>query len=196
MPVIDYVILDDEVIVTAFGGDEVMLYVNGEIVDNPCCIERGDEDIVIVATATAQNEGELISEIATMEITIPAKEPEPNPHLYGYWVVFIDKNGDEIWYQLMLNPQDDYVMAISLRESVYGVGDVRFFFYIDGVRYGPAIDGTPVVYGDANQNPLMANDNYWVTPSGYSYAVGVATDSVSGNKYVMCSKGPYVLGAE
>jgi len=196
MPVIDYVILDDEVIVTAFGGDEVMLYVNGEIVDNPCTIERGDEDIVIVATATAQNEGELISEIATMEITIPAKEPEPNPHLYGYWVVFIDKNGDEIWYQLMLNPQDDYVMAISLRESVYGVGDVRFFFYIDGVRYGPAIDGTPVVYGDANQNPLMANDNYWVTPSGYSYAVGVATDSVSGNKYVMCSKGPYVLGAE
>ena len=41
MPEINYEVNDDAVIITATGEGEVLLYVNGELVENPCTIERG-----------------------------------------------------------------------------------------------------------------------------------------------------------
>ena len=80
-PVISYEVTDDAVIITATGEGEVLLYVNGEPVDNPCIINRSEDDVTYIVTATAQAEGLLISETVTLEITVPAKEvtpPEPS----------------------------------------------------------------------------------------------------------------------
>ena len=77
-PVITYEVTDDEVIITVTGNGELHVYVDGVEVENPYTIARGEEDVVVVVTATAQEEGKLISETATQEITVPAKEVEPD----------------------------------------------------------------------------------------------------------------------
>ena len=80
-PVITYEVTDDEVIITVTGDGEVHVYVDGVEVENPYTIARGEEDVTVVVTATAQEEGKLISETATEEIIVPAKEVvEPNEY--------------------------------------------------------------------------------------------------------------------
>ena len=81
-PVITYEVTDDEVIITVTGNGEVHVYVDGVEVENPYTIPRGEEDVVVVVTATAQEDGKEISETATEEITVPAKEVTPEPNDY------------------------------------------------------------------------------------------------------------------
>ena len=89
-PVITYEVTDDEVIITVTGNGEVHVYVDGVEVENPYTIPRGEEDVVVVVTATAQEDGKEISETATEEITVPAKEVAPEPNDYKIeplWVI-------------------------------------------------------------------------------------------------------------
>ena len=72
MPEITYEITEDAVIVTATGSANVKLYIDGKLVENPCTIARGEEEVTVMATATAQKTGKIISETAEQEIVIPA----------------------------------------------------------------------------------------------------------------------------
>ena len=63
--------------VTATGEGTVKLYVDGVEVENPYIIYQTNEDKTYKVTATAQKEGELISETATLEVTVPAKPVGP-----------------------------------------------------------------------------------------------------------------------
>ena len=76
MPVITFETTDDAVIVTATGNGEVLLYVNGELVENPYTIARGEEDVTVTITATAQEEGKRISDVAEQTLVIPAYVPQ------------------------------------------------------------------------------------------------------------------------
>ena len=180
--------------------------IDGEVVDNPTTIARGEEDVVVTVTATAQAEGQLISETAEEVVTIPAYVYDPEGHMTGYWVVLIDKNGEEVWEKLEdTNPNDpnQYVTTVALHYSQFGgkplSGEmtdadnpmVPFFFMIDGVRY--ACDDAEVepVYGNANENPLFMTDNYWVVPVGYFYTIGVLTDPINEGLLLQISKGVY-----
>ena len=87
-PVITYEVTDDNVTITVTGEGEVHVYVDGVEVENPYIIPRGDEDVTVVVTATAQGEGKEISETATEEVVVPAKEVTPDPE--GYHI-------DKLW---------------------------------------------------------------------------------------------------
>ena len=63
--------------VSATGEGTVKLYVDGVEVENPYIIYQTNEDKTYKVTATAQKEGELISETATLEVTVPAKPVGP-----------------------------------------------------------------------------------------------------------------------
>ena len=76
-PTISTELTEDAVIITAAGEGEVHLYVNGEEVENPYTIARGEEDVTVVVTATAKAEGKLISETTSQEVVVPAKVVEP-----------------------------------------------------------------------------------------------------------------------
>ena len=76
MPVITFNTTDEAVTITATGEGEVLLYVNGELVDNPYTINRGEEDVTITVTATAQEEGKRISDVAEQTLVIPAYVPQ------------------------------------------------------------------------------------------------------------------------
>ncbi len=89
-PVISYEVTDNEVIITVTGNGDVHVYVDGVEVENPYIIPRGDEDVTVVVTATAQEEGKEISETATEEITVPAKvgdEPGDDYKIEPVWVI-------------------------------------------------------------------------------------------------------------
>lgn len=73
-PVINCATTDNAVIVTATGRGHVCLYIEGLLVGNPYSIPRTNVDEVYHVTATAQEEGKLISETTYMEISVPAKE--------------------------------------------------------------------------------------------------------------------------
>ena len=110
-PVISTEVTEDGVIITATGEGEVHLYVNGEEVENPYTIARGEEDVTVVVTATAKDEGKLISETTTLEVVVPAKEVEPES---GYKI-------EKVWEINDL--------------SFLTVGDVRQGFGMDGKFY-------------------------------------------------------------
>ena len=65
---------DNAVIVTASGNGEVKLYKDGVVVENPCTIARTSTEQRFTFTATAQEDGKLISETATLVVTVPATE--------------------------------------------------------------------------------------------------------------------------
>ena len=79
-PSISYRMTDDAVIITAQGEGDVLLYLDGNQVDNPCTCMRDDQDRTVLAAATAQGYGKLLSEMVEMEVVIPAKE-KPVPQV-------------------------------------------------------------------------------------------------------------------
>ena len=110
-PVITYEVTDDEVIITVTGDGDIHVYVDGEEVENPCIIPRGDEDVTVVVTATAQEEGKEVSETATEEITIPAK---PAPEVTATPVITYEVTDDEV------------IITVT--------GDGEVLVYVDGVE--------------------------------------------------------------
>lgn len=88
-PVITWTLDDNCCTIVAEGEGEVHLYIDGMEVENPCVIERTNEDQTYTATATAQEGGKLISEQAVAEISIPAIPPVPVP-VDGYELTMDD----------------------------------------------------------------------------------------------------------
>lgn len=61
--------------VAASGVGTVVLMVDGVVVDNPCVIPRTEHEQAVTVTATAQEDGKLVSDVATLRLTIPAILP-------------------------------------------------------------------------------------------------------------------------
>ena len=205
-PVINY---DPETFtVTVEGNGEIHVYVDGNEVQVPYTFEQTEEEVTYVVTATAQEDGKEISETATRVITVPAKAdtPEPeDPHATGFWLVAIDKDGNEVWEPMAIGDDEDgHQTSIAFTYKDYGTFDwqegdneearpnVPFYVVIDGVAYGPNADATVPVYGDANENPLFENENMWGVPLGYKYVIGVVKDVIDGNYYLQISRGGFV----
>lgn len=73
-PVITSELYYDYVEVSAIGDGEVSLYLEGELVENPYYVPRTDVDQTLTFSATAHEEGKLISETATLVVTVPAMD--------------------------------------------------------------------------------------------------------------------------
>ena len=197
-PEVSYEVTADGVVVTATGEGTVVLYVDGEEVENPYTAPRLDEDYDIVVYATAQVDGQEMGISAEMTITVPAVEgPGPeDPHMVGYWLVILDMNGEPVWYELNQGANGDWTTTVALEYDIFGTYNpateerpaVPFYFVVDGVRMGGEEAMQEAVLGDAMQNPLYANDNmYWVLV-GYNYTLGIAIDNETGDKYVYAAQ--------
>lgn len=216
-PVINYEIYDEYVLVTAIGEGEVCLYLNGDLVENPCEIYRSEDDVYVIATATAQNPGEEISYESFLEIFIPAFEGYEDPHSYGCWVVLLDRNNIETWYPLYLGSDGDYATTLEPYCYIYGctywsgsyfcdytpidttipsrefydntVYDARFYFVINGIKYGPEDNYKECVAGYALPNPLYECDNYYTMKTGFPTTVAFV--DYTGDLYAYIAYSPY-----
>lgn len=99
-PIISTELNNTEVIITATGDGEILLYVNGMLVDNPYKIPRSKEDVTVIVTATAQESGKPISETVTIEIIIPKLSSDGIDELFKdndvVSVRYFNINGQEI----------------------------------------------------------------------------------------------------
>ncbi len=212
-PVIDVEVTDDAYIITAIGDGEVVLYVDDVEVENPYTIARpeaGEDPIVVYVYATAQEAGKEMgtSEVERIEVEPKAGDTPVDPHEVGVWIVTIDKNGNEVWKELILD-NEDYTGIVRFEYEDYGTfpydpnkteeennamrPNVEYYIVIDGVRYGAAEDGTLTVLGEALYNPLYEGENNYVleNASGRVYNMGVAIDKETGNMYVYAAVAYY-----
>lgn len=174
---------DDYVIVEATGQGEVRLYIDGQEVENPYCLERLDEDYWVHIDASNKVEGLEIM-YSTMDYLVLAKNgDEPDPRDEGFWAVVLDKDGNEVWYELSLGEDGNYSATMSLYSVVYGVetstGDlmVPYHFVINGVGYGASSDMQQASLLSAMDNPLIEGSQYnFCVQAGYHYTLGVMID--------------------
>lgn len=133
MPEINYYFDDDNCVIEAVGEGEVLLYINGEPVENPCMIPMiyGEEQVV-VASATAQIDGWFISEPTTVEIPIPA----------------IEKIAVEAPILAYVINESDVTVNIEWPES-----DGQREMYVDGVSVSP--DGYPYAFNRSDMDYVV-----------------------------------------
>ena len=204
-PVINVTETEDAYIIEAVGEGEVILYVNDEPVENPYTIARpeaGEEAIVIYVYATAQNPGEEMgtSDVERIEVAPKEGTGPVDPHMTGYWIVTIDKDGNEVWKELIYD-DGDYTGICRFEYGVYGTfdypdgirPDVYFYIVVDGVRYGAQADGTLCNLGEALENPLEEGENLYFLQEGVGrvYNMGVAIDPETGDMYVYAAVAGY-----
>ena len=182
---------DDAIIIDVIGEGEIHVYVNGEEVEVPCTIAKGDEAQEIVVTATAQADGKEISITAEETVTVPAKTETPDdPHMVGAWIVLIDENGNECWYEMSYDAEDaNWFIMKTLHHQPWPV-DVPFYFVVNGVRYGAEADMTLPEMGDTEHtilNPVYETENYFYVPAAYTYTWGL--QFVDGEIYLLVAQG-------
>ena len=78
VPYIEATVTDDVVIITAGGDGEIHLYIDGDEVENPCTLPRGNEDYTVQVSATAHINN-MVDSSTEREVVIPAKENAPTP---------------------------------------------------------------------------------------------------------------------
>ena len=175
------------------------MYVNGEPVSNPYTFEQTDVEMTYTVTATAQEPGKEISEIATMTVTVPAKEVtpvDPDDHNVGYWLVMLDKDMNPRWYKLVEGDNGDYTTTVALTYDIFGRynhdtgyrGDVPFYFMVDGDRYGAEEEEVVTNLGQALMNPLAAAEGYYTVPVGYNYTLGIAFETEGDGMFVYAAQ--------
>ena len=195
-PVISITVEDDYVIVEATGQGVVRLFIDGQEVENPCYLERLDEDYPVRIDASSEVEG-LKMMTTSMDYFVPAKEgDEPDPRDEGFWAVVLDKDGNEVWIELQQGVNGDFVALMNLYSDVYGYetssGEVmvRYHYVIDGIHYGAGRDMQQAVIGIPMDNPLYeGSSNNYCVPAGYSYVLGVMIDWETGAFYSYAAKG-------
>ena len=186
--------------ITAIGAGEVLMYVDGEPVSNPFTFEQGEVEMTYTVTATAQEPGKEISEIATMIVTVPAAQVvppvDPDDHNVGYWLVMLDKDMNPVWYKLTEGDNGDYTTTVALTYDIFGRynhdtgyrGDVPFYFMVDGVRYGAEEAEVETNLGQALMNPLTAAEGYYTVAVGYNYTLGIAFETEGDGMFVYAAQ--------
>lgn len=111
---------------------------------------------------------------ATLTVTFDDVTWEQDPHNEGYWVVLLDKNGNEVWFPLFFMNDNTWKNMIDLYPSIYGEYEVYFHFVINGETYGPPGDiDTFYDLDNIYWNPLVSSSttNYY-TNTGFSCIIG------------------------
>lgn len=172
-PVISYSLTDEAVNVTATGAGDVKLYKDGIEVENPCTITRTSVDQTFTFSATAKEEGKLISETTTMVIDIPAKPTERclTPSIsYGVTAVGVatititnNEEGATVYYWVYRDGdliKENSFTGDSHRFEVSGIGSYTLQAiakkegmldsYAGGIFFTIFEDPIPVILGDVN----------------------------------------------
>ena len=177
---------DGQVTITYTGDEDVTITVNGEEYTGSFQLEDGENVLNIVVSGEGYND---LTE--TITITWTAPEPPADPHMVGKWLVIIDKNGEEHWYEMSADPDDpNWFYMITLHHNPWGDFDVPFYFMVDGVRMGAETDMYEPQMGDASQtilNPVYEGENLFCVPGTYTYTFGLQYKD--GQWYLLVAQG-------
>ena len=216
-PVITYTEVENGVEVTATGNGHICLYVNDILVAEgegvaTYVIESTEMEEEYGVSATAEENGKLVSEYAVETVYVPAATVTPeDPHMQGWWIMLLDKNNNEIWYPIWEGSDGSYTTTVTLDYETYGEffldpndptteanrPAVPFYFVVDGEIWGSTEAYQATAMGESANtvsNPLFNGENgYYTVPVGYSYTLGIFVDKTGlrpdTDKYVYCAQG-------
>lgn len=172
-PVISYSLTDEAVNVSATGAGEVKLYKDGVEVENPCTLARTSVDQTFTFSATAKEEGKLISETTTLVVDVPAKPMKrcKTPEVsYGETAVGVatititnNEEGATVYYWVYRDGDlitENSFTGDSHRFEVSGIGSYTLQAiakkegmldsYAGGIFFTIFEDPIPVILGDVN----------------------------------------------
>lgn len=159
--------------VTATSPDNVVLMVDGAIVENPHTFQPTATDAQYTVIAYAWADGKENSDYAWMRLYVPSISDESHP--FGYWLVQYNAVGEKIYTELIQGQNGDYVNVDDvIYPEFYEI--CSFYFLIDGHPYGAPEDMTEAYLGDANENPLIPGTNRYYVGVGHNYTFGVHLD--------------------
>ena len=165
-PEIKYEVNEEEqyVDIWAEGEGTIKLYIDGFEVANHFHYAFQDEEDVVVVTATAQEEGKEISEVAEMEITIPAKPVVPQPEVTATPTITVDEDynlivegegeihvyvdGEEVELPYTFEQAEEdvtYVITATAQEEGKEISEVA--------RYEVTIPGTGIIPEEPYETP-------------------------------------------
>ena len=163
-PKISFEVLDNEVIVTAVGQGEVLLYQDEIPTTNPVSVSRAYSTYSVTFTATAQEEGKTISDMATLVVEIPSYTAFSLSSVYEdpadtHFVFDIDMEKDSSSIYL-------YNIVFRIGEAVSPAMNIR-------IDAPVTVDETGKIYTYAGTNivPFMLRGNAPIPMTGPSYLV-------------------------
>ena len=146
---------EEAYVITVVGDGELHLYANNVEVENPFTVARGETDVTYYFTATAQEEGKLISETAELTVVVPALVVEPP--------VDVPLEGDVVFGDV--DPETG-LLPISYD------GD-------ENVTVTVTINGEPVEIVDGNVQLVDGENEVVVTVSGEGYETLTVSENYS-----------------
>lgn len=110
---------------------------------------------------------------ATLTVTFDDVTWEQNPHNEGYWVVILDRFGNEVWFPLITMANGRYANVINLYPLRYDYY-AHFRFVIEGVSYGAPGDEPVYVHDEMMGHPewtplVKGTSNTYYVETGFSY---------------------------
>ncbi len=163
-PKISFEVLDNEVIVTAVGQGEVLLYQDEIPTTNPALVSRTYSTYSVKFTATAQEEGKTISDIATLVVEIPSSKAFSLSSVY--------ENPTDTHFRFDIDMEKDS-SSIYLYNIVFQIGDAVSPAMNIRIDAPVTIDKTGKIYTYAGTGimPYMMRGNTLVPMTGDAYLV-------------------------
>ena len=124
------------------------------------------------ATATLGCGTNVELPVTQIDYTYEEGTTPEDPHMAGLWLVQVKANGEQVYTELFVGTNGDYVNVVNVEYPDY-YNICPFYFLIDGVAYGPEEDMTEAYIGNAEHNPLSPNDNCYYVSNGFSYTMGI-----------------------
>ncbi len=171
-PTVNVDVQETQVVITAEGEGTVILYVNGQAVENPYTIARGEEDDFVSVYATAQRDEEAIVGISESQLVlIPALEVAPQPEVTATPTIEVTEGedayvvtvvGDGELHLYCNNVEVEFPYTIARGET-----DVTYYFTATAQEEGKEISATaelevvvPAKAGEQPEDPHMTG--YWL----------------------------------
>lgn len=174
-PEITYEILEDVAVVSAKGQGEVLLYLDGAGTTNPTTLQRSYQDYVAVFTATAKEGDKKISEITTLELTIPKSEK-----LVRFTAKSVYENETDARFQFDIDLDKDS-SSIYMYNIVFHIGEATSPAMTLRVDAPVTVDKSGKVYTLAGTGIMayMLRGTTWMPMPGEAYMVNNLISTVN-----------------
>lgn len=163
-PEISFEVLENEVIVTAVGQGEIKLYQDEIPTTNPVSVLRTYSTYNVTFTATAQEEGKTISDIATLVVEIPACSA------FNLSSVYESETDTHFMFDIDMEKDSS---SIYLYNIVFRIGEATSPAMNIRIDAPVTVDNTGKIYTYAGTNivPYMLRGNTPVPMAGPNYLV-------------------------
>ena len=174
-PEITFEILEDQVVVTAKGQGEVMLYLDGANTPNPTTLQRSYQDYEATFTATAKEGKQRISDVTTLKLTIPKSEKLAH---FTAKSTFVNETDTRFEFDIDMDKDSS---AIFMYNIVFRIGEATSPAMTLRVDAPVTVDKSGKVYTYAGTGivAFMKRGTTWMPMPGDTYMVNNLTCNVN-----------------